>query len=121
MAGTEGQRVGSARINTGTGGRCTPHGPPSRGEGPRIIASRFGLCCLADAGRERRPRRSQRERGRIPAVAKKRPASSPQPEQLVFPFELRVGDVIEEDGERLEVVGRPTGAVWRQDDLRMGP
>jgi hypothetical protein len=30
-------------------------------------------------------------------------------EQLVFPFQLRVGDVILEEGARPEVVGRPTG------------
>jgi hypothetical protein len=34
----------------------------------------------------------------------------PQPEQLVFPFQLRVGDVILEDGVRAEVAGRPTNA-----------
>jgi hypothetical protein len=41
-------------------------------------------------------------------MARKRPASGPQPEQLVFPFELRVGDVILEDGVRAEVVGAPS-------------
>jgi len=30
------------------------------------------------------------------------------PEQLVFPFQLRVGDVVLEDGARAEVVGPPT-------------
>ena len=46
-------------------------------------------------------------------MARKRPASpppAPQPEQLVFPFELRVGDVIVDDGAHAEVVGRPTAA-----------
>jgi hypothetical protein len=41
-------------------------------------------------------------------MARKRPASGPQPEQLVFPFQLRVGDVILEDGVRAEVVGAPS-------------
>ena len=46
-------------------------------------------------------------------MAKKRPRPEqprPEPEQLVFPFQLRVGDVVLEDGERLEVVDRPTGS-----------
>jgi hypothetical protein len=43
-------------------------------------------------------------------MARKRPATDPQPEQLVFPFQLRVGDVIEDDGAHAEVVGRPTNA-----------
>ena len=43
-------------------------------------------------------------------MAKKRPAGGPQPEQLVFPFELRVGDVIEDDGDRAEVIERPTAS-----------
>jgi hypothetical protein len=30
------------------------------------------------------------------------------PEQLVFPFQLRVGDVILEEGVRAEVVGAPS-------------
>ncbi len=42
-------------------------------------------------------------------MAKKRPARRDQPEQLVLPFQLRVGDVILEDGTCAEVVGRPTG------------
>ena len=44
-------------------------------------------------------------------MARKRAAEAPdpQPEQLVFPFRLRVGDVILEDGVRAEVVGAPTG------------
>jgi hypothetical protein len=41
-------------------------------------------------------------------MARKRPAPDPQPEQLVFPFQLRAGDVILEDGVRAEVVGAPT-------------
>lgn len=40
-------------------------------------------------------------------MARKRPAAAPQPEQLVFPFQLRVGDVILDDGVRAEVVGAP--------------
>ncbi len=32
----------------------------------------------------------------------------PQPEQLVFLFQLHVGDVILEDGVRHEVVGKPS-------------
>ena len=40
-------------------------------------------------------------------MAKKR-AAQPPTEHLVFPFELVVGDVVIEDGARLEVVGRPT-------------
>jgi hypothetical protein len=56
-------------------------------------------------------------------VAKKRPASNPQPEQLVFPFELRVGDVIDDEGTRAEVVsppkagpaGKTTGAWVRRE------
>jgi hypothetical protein len=40
-------------------------------------------------------------------MARKRSASDPQPEQLVFPFQLRVGDIILEDGVRAEVVGAP--------------
>jgi hypothetical protein len=43
-------------------------------------------------------------------MARKRPAKDPQPKQLVFPFDLRVGDVIFEDGAHAEVVGRPTAA-----------
>lgn len=30
--------------------------------------------------------------------------------QLVFPFELRVGGVIEDNGDQAEVVERPTGS-----------
>jgi hypothetical protein len=41
-------------------------------------------------------------------MARKRPAPGPQPEQLVFPFQLRVGDVILDDGAPAEVVGVPT-------------
>jgi hypothetical protein len=41
-------------------------------------------------------------------MARKRPTSAPQPEQLVFPFQLRVGDVILADGAPAEVVGAPT-------------
>lgn len=46
-------------------------------------------------------------------MARKRAAEAPdpQPEQLVFPFRLRVGDVVLEDEERFEVVGRPTNAA----------
>jgi hypothetical protein len=33
-------------------------------------------------------------------MARKRPARDPKPEQLVFPFQLRVGDVILKDGVR---------------------
>ena len=44
---------------------------------------------------------------RISAMARKRPAPDPQPEQLVFPFQLRLGDVVLEDGSRAEVVGAP--------------
>jgi hypothetical protein len=44
-------------------------------------------------------------------MVRKRPARDPQPEQLVFPFQLRVGDVILEDGVRTEVVGQPTSMV----------
>ena len=40
-------------------------------------------------------------------AGKRRPAS-PKPEQLVFPFQLRVGDVVLEDGVRAEVVGAPS-------------
>ncbi len=40
-------------------------------------------------------------------MAKKRQPRESRPEQLVFPFQLRVGDVILEDGARLEVVGPP--------------
>jgi hypothetical protein len=44
-------------------------------------------------------------------MTRKREApAGPQPEQLVFPFELRVGDVIEDNGEQAEVVERPTGS-----------
>ena len=45
-------------------------------------------------------------------MARKRPATDPQPqpEQLVFPFQLREGDVILEEGAPAEVVGRPTNA-----------
>jgi hypothetical protein len=42
-------------------------------------------------------------------MPKKRPARpQPEPEQLVFPFQLRVGDVVLEDGARAEIVGPPT-------------
>jgi len=40
-------------------------------------------------------------------MARKHPARAPQPEQLVFPFQLRVGDVILEDGARAEIVSAP--------------
>jgi len=43
-------------------------------------------------------------------MTKKR-AARPRPEQLVFPFELAVGDVVLEDGARLEVIGRPTSVI----------
>jgi len=44
-------------------------------------------------------------------MRRKRPSQKqPAEEQLVFPFQLRVGDVILEDGDRFEIVGRPTGA-----------
>ena len=56
-------------------------------------------------------------------MGKKRPPANPRPEQLVFPFELRVGDIIEEEGTRAEVVERPTGLsggkmtrVWLRRD-----
>ena len=39
-------------------------------------------------------------------MPKKRPPR-PQPEQLVFPFELRVGDIILEDGRQAEVTAPP--------------
>lgn len=29
----------------------------------------------------------------------------------MFPFDLKVGDIVLEDGERLEVVGRPTATA----------
>lgn len=38
------------------------------------------------------------------------PCPRPQAEQLVFPFQLRIGDVILDDGARAEVMGRPTNA-----------
>jgi len=41
---------------------------------------------------------------------KKRPAEAPEPEQLVFPYQLRVGDIIDDDGKRADVVERPTTA-----------
>ena len=53
-------------------------------------------------------------------MARKRPLSGPKreqpgfplparpPEQLVFPFQLRVGDVVLEDGVRAEVVALPS-------------
>jgi translation elongation factor P/translation initiation factor 5A len=41
-------------------------------------------------------------------MARKRPAPAPQPEQLVLPLQLRIGDVVLEEGTRLEVVDRPT-------------
>ncbi len=42
-------------------------------------------------------------------MPKKRPGRpQPAPEQLVFPFQLRVGDVILEDGVRAEVVAVPS-------------
>src|SRR5262245_46816265 len=44
-------------------------------------------------------------------MPQKRPGGSPRPDQLVFPFQLQVGDVILEDGARAEVVGRPTNAT----------
>ena len=34
-------------------------------------------------------------------------SARPQPEQLIFPFELRLGDVVLEEGTRAEVVGPP--------------
>jgi len=40
---------------------------------------------------------------------KRRSPKPPAAEQLVFPLQLRVGDVLLEDGDRLEIVGRPTG------------
>jgi hypothetical protein len=43
-------------------------------------------------------------------VAKKRPTHSPEPEQLVFPYQLRIGDIIEDEGARAEVIERPTVA-----------
>jgi len=48
-------------------------------------------------------------------MPKKRPSPKlPAGEQLVLPFQLRVGDVIVEDGDRLEIIGRPTGASGRK-------
>jgi hypothetical protein len=55
-------------------------------------------------------------------MPKKRPAR-PQAEQLAFPFELRVGDVIDDEGTRAEVVappkagpaGKTTGAWVRRE------
>jgi hypothetical protein len=43
------------------------------------------------------------------AHAEKRPPEPEAGEQLVFPFQLRMGDDVLDDGARLEVVGRPTG------------
>jgi len=44
-------------------------------------------------------------------MPRKRPSQElPAGEQLVCPFQLRVGDVILENGDRFEIVGRPTGA-----------
>ena len=40
----------------------------------------------------------------------KRQPRDPQPEQLIFPSQLQVGDVILEEGTHAEVVGRPTNA-----------
>ena len=40
-------------------------------------------------------------------MAKKR-SVGPQPEQLAFPFNLRVGDVVLDEGARLEVIDGPT-------------
>ena len=42
------------------------------------------------------------------SMAKRRTVGH-EKEQLVLPFELKVGDVVVDDGVRLEVVGRPTG------------
>jgi len=39
---------------------------------------------------------------------KRRAPDRPQPEQLVLPLQLRIGDVVLEEGTRLEVVERPT-------------
>lgn len=46
-------------------------------------------------------------------MAKKRPAqeATPEPEQLVFPFQLRVGDIVDDEGTPAEVVERPTSSV----------
>lgn len=53
----------------------------------------------------------RRERQYNLVMRRKRPSQKqPAEEQLVFPFQLRVGDVILEDGDRFEIVGRPTGA-----------
>jgi len=41
-------------------------------------------------------------------MARKRPAQNAQPEQLVLPLQLRIGDIVLEAGTRLEVVDRPT-------------
>jgi len=43
----------------------------------------------------------------IPAMARKR-SVRPRSEQLVFPFELPVGDIVLDEGARLEVVDQPT-------------
>jgi hypothetical protein len=40
-------------------------------------------------------------------VPRKRPRSPAQPEQLIFPFELRLGDVIDDEGTRAEIVAPP--------------
>jgi hypothetical protein len=42
--------------------------------------------------------------------AEKAEGARPEPEQLVFSVELRVGDVIEDDGSRAEVIERPTAS-----------
>lgn len=58
-------------------------------------------------------------------MAKKRPARTPPPEQLVFPFQLRVGDVIDNPGTFALVVERPTtssgGKMTRAWVRREGP
>jgi len=51
-------------------------------------------------------------------MPKKRPAR-PQAEQLVFPFELRVGDVIDDEGIRSESRRATEGRTRREDDPRL--
>src|SRR5262245_32546010 len=47
-------------------------------------------------------------RARYNSPMSRKRSAQPSAEQLVFPFQLQVGDVVREDGARLEVVGRPT-------------
>ena len=53
-------------------------------------------------------------------MAKRRPTRDPQPEQFVFPFELRVGDVILDEGTHSEVVTPPkAGPVGKTTRARV--